>query len=178
MKKFFFIALALMLISGFGQTAFAAELPKDGEIVVGGGKGGEFSASCSDGEIVIKAPVLTSQLKKEGLKTTKWQLYGSQTFSRDDQWVTIPEDNDEDYAIGAVNESNVLTSHVEPYGDYRFYRFRVWGKDIVSGKWLWIDPSSPFYRLNKKGEPSYEFIADMVNCGEVFKVPEGYRLLD
>ena len=166
----------LVLIISFGQSAFAAELPEAGNIVVEG-KGGEFSASCSDDKIVVKAPVLTAQLEKEGLKTTKWQLYASQSYSQDNKWVVIPEENDENYAIGATNEGNMLTSYVEPFGNHRFYWLRIWGKDLVSGKWLWIDQSSSFSRLNKKKEPSYEIIVDMVSC-KVFEVPEKYKVRD
>lgn len=176
MKKFFGILMTIIFIGLFEQAAFA-ELPEAGEIVVEG-KGGEFKPSFSeDGNVLVDVPILPVQIQKEGLATTNWQLYASVAYPKGKQWMLIPQDNIEKYTIETSKNDGMLNGEIVPADNHRYVWVRVWGKDKLSGKWLWIDQASKYMRLDKKGNPGYEVIVDLVT-GEPSSVPDTYKTRD
>lgn len=155
------IAITIFAITGI---AVASDLPATGELVVN--TDGDIKVAVSGGKVTISIPVLSDQIPIN----TKWHIHESHAVT--DGNVPWPLDTAKDYSLyNTVRNGNILTATIDlPNANFVWYR--IWGSD--NHRWLYINQGSLYNKLDKKGNPGYEFVVDTRN-GTVHTVPGNYE---
>ena len=181
MKKIFGIIMA-MAIFCFGGSA-SAEFPTKGNFIVATGVGTDPRVtSVNESGATVEFPVFNSQIEEEGVSPTDFTMYGSISYwdASADNWVLIPQEKYEQYAMettaaGDKLKVNVVFPDVKLSSGEKanFFWIRFWGNnDSDQEKWLWVNQSSNYMRLDKKGKPGYEVVFNRTT-GE-YQTPQNY----
>lgn len=137
-----------------------AEFPKSGKYVVDTGDS-EFQVLetfPAKNAVKFRVPLLKSQYETEKLNDPDWQLYSNYAWTNGIKWFLVAQD---DYGIETTvpDEEGFKDGYlVFPKKGNGWYWVRVWGKDIKSGNWLWINQASVYCRNDAQENPGYEFL--------------------
>ncbi len=132
-----------------------------------------FMIEVMEGKVVFQVPIIKWQLEKEGsnISNPHWQLYASVFWTDGKKWFSLPR---EDYSIPTSMEGGRLKGicSLSEKGN-GWHWVRVWGRDKISGNWLWIDQKSPYCRYDLDNKPGYEVLVNEKK-EKIIKVPRDY----
>ena len=118
----------------------------------------------SDAEIQIKTtlektellvPITRGQMEKDpAKKDAEWQICTSWAWTDGQEWYLVGQ---ADYGLPTQKDgSNLKATMKFPDKGIGWYWIRIWGQDIKSKDWLWINQSSSHCRNDTQGNPGYE----------------------
>jgi len=176
------LTIKLFSVLIFSSPCFAGDLPpgipSSGEIVIERGEEApDFVVSginSNENSVAIKVPIVRSQYIAETIKNPEWQIYASLAYTDGKKWFLITEKS---YKIETklAKEEYIPAKVYCPSKGEGWFWVRVWGRDLVSKNWLWINTASKYMRKAKNGNAGYEFF---VNPGQRKSsiVPDEYSL--
>lgn len=149
----------------------AVDIPPASKLVVAGSDP-EVVANVNNGVASMAFPLTLGQREKLGNKQYAWQMSVSVAHYTNGEWVLKSVEKDRyEVQTGADNGSNMIPMQYDIPKDGCDW-IRAWGKS--SADWLWIAPSSKYYRKAKNGKPAYEML--ICSDGKVSAVPDNYPL--
>jgi hypothetical protein len=169
------VAFVTTPVLAAGKKAVATTpYPTTGAAVLPGGLGadaGEITFSVSNGTLTIKVPVSPGQVSEGKLQSADWTISASVSYTDGKKWTLIGSENHELVTAKAENGVITATFRLPAQGNGYFWP-RVWGqaKSAPGAPWLFINQSSVYCRMDKKGNPGYEAIVG--TNGEVRPVPK------
>lgn len=126
--------------------------------------------------VTFQVPILESQLIKEGLNNPDWQIFASYAWIQGSIWNLVAQEN---YALDSKTIERNGQKYVQATKSFPdlgigWFWVRVWGRDLNSGNWLWINQRSQFCRNDTQDNPGYEFLINP-GAGKVIHVPCVYQ---
>lgn len=172
MKQFISLTVFLFLFSMFAGISFAngpaSTLPTFGNYVVSGQEDVELSVS--SGVVTIAMPILSEQRAL----TADWQAFCSYAVVRGDKWVLVSQ---KDYSVPTIVTNGEVRGQFTLPIEEGWIWLRFWGQDKKTDKWLWINQTGRYTRMDDQGNPGYEMIVN-AGTGEIVPVPSSYQIRD
>lgn len=111
-------------------------------------------------QVVIEVPLLKAQLAKEGITNPKWEISASFDYKQaDGKWILISQASYAAMKTELIGDTIRATFSI-PAEAPAVSRLRIWGQDLNSKKWLWVNTSDKFIRHDRQGNPAYEIEID------------------
>ncbi|OPL12016.1 MAG: hypothetical protein AVO34_02040 [Firmicutes bacterium ML8_F2] len=117
-------------------------------------------------EVEVEVPLL------QKIADSNWQLFASWAYrDGENRWVLVSSD---DYSIKTETKEASLIGLITIPSGIKEYWPRIWGQELNSGEWLYIDEGNMYARDSISGRPAYEFLGD-TETKEKKAVPDNYQ---